>query len=141
MLFSETLRKYPALPLLNRECTKAYKIPGTNFIIEKGTTALIPILGLQMDPKYYPNPETFNPERFMVDGVSFNERPYLPFGDGPRACIGLRLAKIQTKVGLITMLQKNRYQLASNMKRELDMSPKMVLMAPIGGVNLKVFQR
>lgn len=77
---------------MNRECTKDYKVPGTDITIEKGTSIFIPAFALQRDEKYYPEPEKFDPERFSNENKSqktFNEMPYLPFGDGPRNCIGL----------------------------------------------------
>lgn len=88
-LLLETLRIYPAIPSLNRQCTKDYHIPDTDVVIEKGTKVLISILGLHHDPEYFPEPEKFDPDRFS-DENKHNIRPftYLPFGDGPRNCIG-----------------------------------------------------
>lgn len=140
----ETLRKYPIVPILNRECTKEYRIPGTNTIIDKGTAIIIPVLGLQRDPKYYPNPINFEPERFLKENTSdksFAEMPYMPFGEGPRVCIGTRLGKIQVKVGLILMLQKSNVELQKNAQQELQISPKAFVMAAVGGINLKVKSR
>lgn len=62
---------------------KDYQIPGTQHIIEKGTSVLIPVLGLQYDDKFYPNPTKFDPDRF--EGATFKyraDRPFLGFGDG-----------------------------------------------------------
>lgn len=89
VLLAETLRIYPAIPSLNRQCTKDYHIPDTDVVIEKGTKVLISILGLHHDPEYFPEPEKFDPDRFS-DENKHNIRPftYLPFGDGPRNCIG-----------------------------------------------------
>jgi len=141
----ETLRKYPPVPILNRECTIEYKIPDTDVVIEKGTQVFIPVLGIQHDEKYYPHPEEFIPERFNEEnsaGKTFNDRPYLPFGEGPRICIGLRLGKMQTKVGLIVMLKKFSYRLSDeHINKDLKMSPLSVIMAPLGGINLKVESR
>jgi cytochrome P450 family 6 len=89
MYFSETLRKYPPATILSRECTKVYKIPGTNVVLEKGMTTIIPVLALHHDPKYYPDPERFDPERFNEDEKKKRHHyVYLPFGEGPRICIG-----------------------------------------------------
>lgn len=130
---------YPILPFLNRECNTDWKIPETNMIIEKGTFVFIPVHALQMDPKYYPEPEKFLPERFA--SKRSNDRPYLPFGDGPRNCIGLRLGKMQTKVGLILMLKNNSYLLSGNTEKPINISPKSVLLATIGGMEFKVIKR
>lgn len=89
----ETLRKYPPVPVLNRECSKDYKIPNTNLTIPKGTPLLIPALGLQRDPEIYQNPLEFKPERFSSKstGSDADGLYYMPFGDGPRVCIGEKL--------------------------------------------------
>jgi cytochrome P450 family 6 len=87
----ETLRKYPPGPFLPRECTKNYTLPGTDITIEKGTLIIIPVMGLHRDQKYYPDPEKFDPDRFSEEMK--NNKPqfaYLPFGEGPRVCIGKR---------------------------------------------------
>jgi cytochrome P450 family 6 len=89
LYIAETLRKYPPVPLLTRECTKRYTIPGTSVTIDKGMPVVIPVLGIHKDPKYYPNPEKFYPDRFTVEAKSKrNHFTYLPFGEGPRICIG-----------------------------------------------------
>lgn len=88
MCIKETLRKYPGLPQLNRECTIDYKIPGSDKTIKKGTAVLISIMGLHYDPKYFEEPEKFIPERFRKGKETFNKDAYIPFGDGPRQCIG-----------------------------------------------------
>lgn len=72
-----------------RECNEDYKIDNTDIVIEKGIRLIISVLGLHMDPEYYPNPEKFNPDRFSDEE---NEKripfTYLPFGEGHRMCIG-----------------------------------------------------
>lgn len=87
--FLETLRKYPALPLLNRRCTKDYQIPGTNATLEKGTDVAISVMGIHHDEEYYPDHEKFDPERFNeINKAKLPSCCYLPFGEGPRVCIG-----------------------------------------------------
>lgn len=87
--FSETLRIYPSASIFARVVTKDYTIPNTKIVLKKGTNVMVPLLGLHMDPEHFPNPTLFNPDRFAADA----EHPippfaYLPFGDGPRSCIG-----------------------------------------------------
>lgn len=87
--FIETLRKYPAIPSLNRQCTEDYRIPDTDVVLERGIKVLVSIMGLHHDPEYFPNPEKFIPERFSDENKEYIQPyTYLPFGDGPRNCIG-----------------------------------------------------
>ncbi|XP_055601566.1 probable cytochrome P450 6d4 [Uranotaenia lowii] len=135
----ETLRKYPPVPILNRECTKDYLVPGTGITIEKGTAVILPIAGMQHDPQYYPDPMQFRPERFQGEGIK--DKPYAPFGDGPRVCIGSRMGKIQTKVGLTQLLSKFNFQLHGHDEPELVMDPNSFIPTPINGINFKVRYR
>lgn len=89
MCLKETLRKYPGLASLNRECTKDYKIPGSNLTIKKGMSTIISVMGIHYDPKYFPDPHKFDPERFRKGQETYNKDAYMPFGDGPRQCIGM----------------------------------------------------
>lgn len=77
----------PLIPTLMRECVLPYKVPDSDLVIEKGVGVSIPLMGLHSDPQYYPDPDHFDPDRFV--GNNFKPNPtYLPFGDGPRICIG-----------------------------------------------------
>jgi cytochrome P450 family 6 len=85
----ETLRKYPPTFALFRIATQAYQVPDDSLTIEKGQKLIIPIHSLHYNPKYFPDPEVFNPERFSSEEKAKRVRgTYLPFGDGPRICIG-----------------------------------------------------
>lgn len=90
---TEILRRYPTLPFLNRICTKDYPVPNSDLIITEGTPIIISHLGLMRDPKYFPEPDQFLPDRFSADNPMYNPNAFIPFGDGPRTCIGL----VQTK--------------------------------------------
>ncbi|KAH0816563.1 hypothetical protein GEV33_006229 [Tenebrio molitor] len=88
-IISETLRKYPPAPVFLRKCTKSYRVPETDVIIEAGLSVLIPAYGLHRDPEYFPDPENFDPDRFSEDNkTKIRDYTYIPFGDGPRICIG-----------------------------------------------------
>ncbi|XP_046659740.1 probable cytochrome P450 6a14 isoform X2 [Homalodisca vitripennis] len=107
MVLKETLRKYPTVPFIIRRCDENYKVPGSDVIIEKGSDISVSVYGLHRDPELFPEPEKFDPERFGPN-PSHEIKPfsYLPFGEGPRFCIGMRFAKVQAKVG-IAMLMKH----------------------------------
>nr|AFI45033.1 cytochrome P450 CYP6DE3 [Dendroctonus ponderosae] len=113
----ESLRKYPTVPVIPRRCTKDYKIKNTNTVIDKGTRLYIPVIGVHLDPEYYPDPERFDPERFSPENKA--TRPdiaWMPFGEGPRQCLGMRFGMLQSKVALASLLHKFRFTLSKAMK-------------------------
>lgn len=86
--FTETLRCYPPSTSTDRFCTKAYQVPSTNTVIEKGQTVNIPTYGLHHDPDFFPQPEKFLPERWSPEEKGKrNPYTFLAFGSGPRMCI------------------------------------------------------
>ncbi|XP_011866847.1 PREDICTED: cytochrome P450 9e2-like isoform X3 [Vollenhovia emeryi] len=94
MVISEALRKYPPVVFIDRLCTKKYELPpsqpgGKSVIIEPDNALIFPVYALHHDPAYFPNPDKFDPERFSEENKD-NILPYtyLPFGHGPRKCIG-----------------------------------------------------
>lgn len=128
-----------------RECTEDFKIPDTDMVIEKGTPIFFSILGFHYDPRFYDEPKEFKPERF-IDVQSGNKnsinRPYLSFGDGPRNCIGQRLGKLQTKIGLCIVFRKFLVELGSQFMNDgLILNPKSQVRLPINGMNLVIKAR
>ncbi|XP_068900497.1 probable cytochrome P450 6a13 [Tenebrio molitor] len=86
---AESLRKYPPKAYLLRKCTTDYKIPDSDVTIEKDMGVVVPVMGIHHDPEYYPNPKKFDPQRFnQANKRSRPQYSYLPFGEGPRNCIG-----------------------------------------------------
>ena len=90
MCFPETLRKYPPISALPRKALEDHTFADTKISIKKGTDIFIPVYAIHHDENIYPNPEKFDPERFdeKVAGTRHSMN-YLPFGDGPRNCIGM----------------------------------------------------
>lgn len=88
-VFMEGMRIFPSSGFLMRQCVKKYTIPGTDVTIDAGVKITIPIQAIQNDPLYFDNPSEFRPERFSPQEVAERHKfVYLPFGDGPRVCIG-----------------------------------------------------
>lgn len=85
LCIKEALRMYPGLSVLNRLCTKEYRIPGTDHVVPEGTPVIISNLGMHMDEQFYADPETFDPSRFES---SAKDVPYYPMGAGNRNCLG-----------------------------------------------------
>lgn len=75
--------------MLNRSVSQNFKIPGTDIVLEKGTAVVGSILGIHRDSRFYDNPMEFDPDRF-TEKRRHDIKPgtYIPFGLGPRACIG-----------------------------------------------------
>ncbi|XP_049822544.1 cytochrome P450 6k1-like isoform X2 [Aethina tumida] len=139
MVICETLRRYPFGPFLNRNCKEDYVIQETGFKIEKDTPVLVPIDGLHNDPEYFPEPEKFDPERF-ADGSKHLVAAckYLPFGNGPRNCIGDRFGGICAKVGLVYFLRKYRVEKCPTTPVPVVLEPKSPFMTPIHGLPMIV---
>lgn len=87
--FKEGMRMFPSLGFLIRKCARPYTFKDLNVTIDDGVTIMIPVQALHNDPKYWKEPEVFRPERFHPDEFNAVQKStYLPFGTGPRACIG-----------------------------------------------------
>ncbi|XP_060696805.1 cytochrome P450 3A21-like isoform X1 [Hemiscyllium ocellatum] len=104
MVISETLRMFPPAPRIDRVCKKDVQLNGVT--VPKGTVVMVPAYVLHHDPKYWPEPEEFRPERFSKENrESRNPNIFLPFGVGPRNCIGMRFAQLMMKMALASFLQ------------------------------------
>uniref|UniRef100_A0A8C4LH20 Cytochrome P450 3A n=1 Tax=Equus asinus asinus TaxID=83772 RepID=A0A8C4LH20_EQUAS len=98
------IRLFPIAVRLERVCKKDVEINGV--FIPKGTVVMVPTFALHKHPEFWPEPEEFRPERFSKENKdSINPYIYLPFGAGPRNCIGMRFALMNMKLALVRMLQ------------------------------------
>ena len=145
-VINETLRLYPVQVAVDRVCVKAYELPpalpnGKPVIIEPGQTIWIPIYPLHRDPKYFEDPDKFEPERF-IDERKNDIKPftYLPFGVGPRMCIANRFALLETKVVLFQLLSKCNLKLNTKTKFPFELAREFV-MKPKEGFWLRVQSR
>ncbi|KAM7343833.1 putative cytochrome P450 6a14 [Cochliomyia hominivorax] len=138
-VIAETLRLYPVLPNLIRKSMTDYQIPNSCHRLEKGTTVVIPVAAIHADPEYFPDPEKFDPSRFATEEIE-KRHPcaYLPFGDGPRNCIGSRFGKMQTKIGLISLLQRYRFECCAQTEIPVEIDKKNFLITAKNGITLKV---
>lgn len=82
------MRKHTPVPYLDRVCTQDYKL-NDDLTITKGTPVFVNVLAIHFDERIYPQPEQWLPERFLGQPESDNlNYTFLPFGEGPRFCIG-----------------------------------------------------
>ncbi|KAF5286571.1 hypothetical protein FQA39_LY16254 [Lamprigera yunnana] len=131
-IIRETLRVYPPIPTHLRVCTKDYKVPNSDVVIEKGTAVLISVLGIHHDPDYYKNPGVFNPERFS--DVSKIRTTWIPFGDGPRNCIGSQLGLLQSKLVIVSFLKNYKFSLSPNTQRPVEINKKIFVLRPLNPI-------
>ncbi|XP_060861012.1 probable cytochrome P450 6a14 [Metopolophium dirhodum] len=131
MVIAETLRKHPLLFALFRVATKTYHVPNDSLIIEKGQRILIPTFSLHFDPRYFSDPEVFNPERFSTEEKAMRPNGvYLPFGDGPRICIGKRFAEMEMKLALVEILSKFEVEPCEKTEIPMQFSKLSVVVIP-----------
>ncbi|XP_012060475.1 PREDICTED: cytochrome P450 6A1-like [Atta cephalotes] len=139
MVFKEILRKYPPGTIVMRQSTSSYTFDGTKVSIPKDQKVWIPIYAIHRDPNIYPKPDVFDPERFNDEVVqSRHSMSYLPFGDGPRNCIGARFAIYQSKLGLTKILRNYKIETCEETPIPYVNDPKAFILAPKGGLHLKM---
>lgn len=135
----ESLRKYPTLALLFREATIDYPVPEVNYTIKKGTFCLIPSYAFNHDPELWPEPETYDPDRFEHYTPALgHSKGFFPFGDGPKNCIGERFGKIQTKLGLVMILKNFRLRRSEKTEFPVKFNTTIALLAPKGSIYVEV---
>ncbi|KAK4876715.1 hypothetical protein RN001_009221 [Aquatica leii] len=112
MVISETLRLWAPPPTLDRICVKPFVIEPTlpnekPLLIEPGVEVIVPVYAWHRNPKYFKNPDKFDPERFSdKNKESIKSFTYFPFGIGPRHCIGIRFALLVMKIMMVNLLTK-----------------------------------
>lgn len=136
-VIEETMRLYPAVWFLDREPLENDDIDGIP--IKKGEDIATSIYSLHRNPKYWPNPNQFDPERFSFENKK-NQVPfsYMPFGGGPRLCIGQNFAQMEMQFMLVMLLRRYKFTLSS--AKDLGFKPLLTL-CPSEGVKVKITRR
>lgn len=117
----EILRMHPIMPFLDRRATlppgqKTYSLrPHLDYELQAGMGVIVPIAAIQRDPLFWPRPDHFDPDRFApANRAQIVPYTFLPFGVGPRSCIGERFGLLQSKVGLVSFLRNHRVEPAAS---------------------------
>ena len=127
-----------------RRCSKDWPVPGhEGIVIPEGMRVMLPIRSLhvstltkiarlscdlqartmQMDPTYHENPETFDPDRFSPERKgSMKGGSYMPFCMGPRQCMGMKIARLETKVLIYNMVRAFRIEPSDKTPVPLELS-------------------
>jgi len=136
LVVSETLRMYPQPPLLIRRCRTENKLPsggGREATVIRGMDLFIPVYNIHRDPRFWPNPDTFDPERFtrpyknpdipewkgfdpekwsklLYPNEIASDFAFMPFGAGPRRCVGDEFAVMEAVVTLTMILRRFEFE-------------------------------
>jgi cytochrome P450 len=129
MVVSESMRLFPPAWAFERQSLEDDDVCGYH-LPSRSTVMISPYL-LHRHPGYWENPEGFDPERFSPDRAEGRPRfAYLPFGGGPRQCIGMGFALLETQVLLARVTQRFRLELASS--RKVEPEPVVTLRPKLG---------
>ena len=108
-------------------------------IIKKGMSVLIPAGAIHRDERYYPNPNEFNPDNFSAEKVATRSSvEWLPFGDGPRNCIGMRFGQMQARIGLAMLLKNFQFTVCSKTPIPMEYDKENFLLSSTKGIFLQV---
>ena len=133
----ESMRLFPPAYTIGRQATRKLTIGGAR--VPKGRVVLVNVAGIHRRPESFPNPERFDLERFTGDKEKkLPPLAYMPFGGGPRVCIGNHFALMESHVLLVTLLQRLRIDLAS--ARDVEPEP-LVTLRPKGGIQARIAPR
>ncbi|XP_069687375.1 cytochrome P450 9e2-like [Periplaneta americana] len=145
MFIDESLRLYPQVSVLSKLCTKPHQLPlsdGKSFTVDVGTPVIIPVLAIHHDPKYYPDPKRFDPLRFTDEEKA--KRPkctYLPFGEGPRICLGRRFALLQNKACIANIIANYEVHKCEETPQQLTGVPMFIIFSPKEEIWVKIVKR
>jgi cytochrome P450 len=128
----EVLRQRPSVPQIGRRLTRPMVL--RDHEIPAGAMVSPSIFLTHRRPDLYPDPEAFRPERFL--GKKTDPYTYLPFGGGPRRCLGAAFATQEMKIVLGTVLHRWRLQLVD--RPPLPVAPRSFFFAPAGGTRVRV---
>ncbi|KAK9744655.1 Cytochrome P450 [Popillia japonica] len=137
-IIKETLRLYPVLPLITRELTEDIQIE--NYTVPAGTQAVLHLFGVQRDPEHFPEPNKFDPDRFLPENLK-DRHPfcYVPFSAGPRNCLGMRFALLELKALLASVI--SHYKITSMVTPEEIKFFAHVMIRSQNGIHVKIEKR
>ena len=136
-VLKEAMRLYPPAYVIARQAVRPVTIG--NYALVAGTLCVISSYALHRRAEYFPDPERFDPERFTTEAEQHLTRyAYLPFGGGPRICIGNHFALMEMHLALATLAQRVHFALVPEQKVEME---PLITLRPRYGIKLRVTRR
>jgi cytochrome P450 len=136
-VFSEAMRLYPPAPMITRTASRDFPLGG--FTVPEGTIVVVPIYAVHHHEKLWDSPERFDPDRFSPDQARTRHRyAYMPFGAGPRICIGSAFATMEAVAILAVLLKAVRLR---HVSAEAPKPTMKVTLRPMRELCMRVEQR
>ncbi|XP_026158511.1 cytochrome P450 3A40-like [Mastacembelus armatus] len=136
---NESLRLYPIAPRLERVAKATVEING--IVIPKDMVVMVPTWPIHRNPDLWPEPDEFKPERFSKENkANIDPYTYMPFGAGPRNCIGMRFALVMMKLAMVEILQRYSFSVCEETEVPLEMDIPGLL-TPKRPIKLKLVPR
>ena len=137
-VFKEAMRLYPPVYMVLRRATRDVVVGG--FDVRKNEVVIVDIIGMHRRPEYFVDPMRFDPDRFAPEAEkALVKHAYLPFGGGPRVCIGNHFALMEGQIVLAHLAQHLRFDLIPG-REEIACEP-LITLRPKGGVHVQVRRR
>lgn len=138
-VLNESMRVYPPVTLFaNRYAME--DVQYGDLKIPKGMLVQAPVHLLHHDPEYWEEPEKFDPERFESK-PNLNGITYMPFGVGPRNCLGMRFAQLEAKLALAHIIYKFKIFITDSQKDNLELIQRVRTLAPKDGIQVRMEMR
>lgn len=137
-VLKESMRLYPPAWTLGREAAEDIEVGGVH--VPKGAQILLSQWIVHRDPRWFPNPEGFDPDRWTPERTKALPRyAYFPFGGGPRTCIGNHFAMMEATMLLAVIARRFRIELLPN--QELEVAPSVTLRPRGPGLRARLVER
>ncbi|CAH0587906.1 unnamed protein product [Chrysodeixis includens] len=119
-VIKEALRKFPSMGWLDRIASQDYQLDD-HLTIPKGTVIYVNAVGMQQDANHFPEPHVYNPDRFLPENErKINPYTFMPFGEGPRGCIGKRFGYQTVRCGLASIIMNYELRALPNTPKPND---------------------
>ncbi len=136
-VLKEAMRLYPPAFVVTRVAVADTEVGG--YLVKKDDVVIVNIYGVQRDPQYYPDPHRFDPERFTPENEKLLPKyAYLPFGGGPRVCIGNAFAMMEAKIVVASIAQHYTLSLAPDQQVQAE---RIFTVRPKYGMRMRVSAR